>query len=69
MPLIVFVVVAETNEGKLEWVDPSKIKSLNVFDDMRAIIDEVVNSDSQMFTGVSKFEGFKLLDIKLTAIS
>lgn len=76
--VMVFVVVAETNddglkstlEGELEWVDPIKINSLNVFDDMRAITEKVMSlNDAQMLTGVSRFEGFKLLDIKLTATS
>ena len=74
--VMMFVVVAETNdnglkstlEGELEWIEPSKISSLNVFDDMRAILDKVMNiKDEEIFTGVTKFDGFKLLEIKLTA--
>lgn len=72
--IMMFVVVAETNdeglkstlEGELEWIEPSKINSLNVFDDMRAIIDKVMNiKDGEVFTGVTKFDGFKLLEIKI----
>lgn len=75
--IMLFVVVATTNdeglkstlEGELEWIDPKTIHSLNIFEDLKVIIDKVMDlKDNEMFTGVSKFEGFKLKSIELHTI-
>jgi len=72
--IMMFVVVAETKdeglkstlEGELKWVDPSQMANIKVFDDMKPIMDKILTlKDGEMFTGVSKFDGFKLVSIDL----
>jgi 8-oxo-dGTP diphosphatase len=71
--IMLFVVVATTDdegvkstlEGELEWVNPNDIDKLNIFEDLKLIIEKVLTlNDGQTFTAVSHFEGFKLKDIK-----
>jgi 8-oxo-dGTP diphosphatase len=71
--IMLFVIVATTNdegvkstlEGELEWVNPNDIDKLNIFEDLKLIIEKVLTlKEGQTFTAVSHFEGFKLKNIK-----
>lgn len=44
-------------EGELEWVKVSKIEELKVFEDVKPILEKVMNSPDAVFTGVSEFDG------------
>ncbi len=76
--IMLFVVKAETTdeglkstlEGELEWVDPRNVDHLNLFKDLKLIIEKVIElKDDQMFVGTSKFDGkFGLVDIQLATI-
>ncbi len=76
--VMMFVVTARTEdeglkstlEGELVWVDPATIAQLNVFKDLKLIIEKLLElKDNQTFVGTSVYDGkFELLDIQLSTI-
>jgi 8-oxo-dGTP diphosphatase len=59
-----------TLEGTLEWVNVNDIESLNVFPDLKAILEKLlVLENEQIIVGTSEFDGkFGLLDITLNVV-
>jgi len=59
--------VSSTLEGELQWVDIADIPNLNVFPDLRPILDKLLSlKDNDIFTGVAQFNGkFELQHIVL----
>lgn len=74
-----FVVSGTTNdeptkstlEGELEWVDLTNVSQLNVFPDLKPILDKLLSlKETEMFTGIAQFDGkFELQHIELTTSS
>jgi 8-oxo-dGTP diphosphatase len=57
-------------EGELEWVHLTEIVSLNVFPDLKPILEKLLSlEDDQMFVGVAQFDGkFDLMNIELSTV-
>lgn len=62
--------VRSTEEGKLEWVSIEKVSSLNVFPDLKLLLEKLLSlRENQMFVGTAKFNGkFRLQNIQLNFV-
>ena len=72
--IVNFIIVGETNdevleatlEGELYWVPLREVSTLNVFADVRPILDKLQTlAPDQMLVGTSRFDGLKLLELRM----
>lgn len=75
--IVNFIIVGDTNdevlkstlEGELHWVRTTGVKELNTFADIQPILDKLLAlAPDEMFVGTAKFDGFKLLELKLNTV-
>lgn len=75
--MVNFIVVAGTKdeplkktlEGELHWISMDSVGELNVFADIRPILDKLqALRPEQLFVGTAQFEGFTLTDLRLRTI-
>jgi 8-oxo-dGTP pyrophosphatase MutT (NUDIX family) len=59
-----------TVEGELEWVDVENVPKLNVFSDLKQLLDKLLSiRENEMFVGTASFDGkFSLQNIHLRTI-
>ncbi|MFC4066240.1 NUDIX hydrolase [Actinoplanes subglobosus] len=70
--IVNFVVTASTNdtpkaecdEGRLEWVEMSRLPDLPVFADVKPLLERAL-TDSPTFTAIARFDGFELVTLHL----
>lgn len=59
--------ISDSLEGRLEWVDVNEIDTLNVFPDLKPILEKLLTlKEDELFTGILKFDGeFGMKEIRL----
>lgn len=58
--------VTESLEGQLEWVQLSKLETLNIFEDVKLIVDALATLEpDETLVGTATYDNLKLLELNL----